>query len=307
MIGTMEIRRKSCNDPALLNKLNIWWKYMRKEDRVRLFRTRLTTRMKEASINRSEIARTCGIDRSTVSQILNGDDLRLPNAHLAAELASALGVSADWLLGLSEHSETAADVLAASLRIAEASRTSSDEQLREWQREAAGHKIRYVPATLPDFLKTKDVLEFEYARFLDKTPAQASIAARDTTHFLQKPGSDYEICVPVEMIRSLARGEGYWTGLPEAARRRQVSVMAQSCERLYPSLRLYLYDSRKVFSAPVTVFGRLLAVVYIGQFYLVYRDTRQVAALTEHFDALVRDSEVDARSAASTILSFLPD
>ncbi|PWV98341.1 transcriptional regulator with XRE-family HTH domain [Hoeflea marina] len=279
---------------------------MNKDLRARLFRDRMVQRMKAAGTSRSGLARACGVDRSTISQILNGEDLRLPNAHLAAEFASVLGVSADWLLGLSEHSATAADVLAASLRIADASRTSSDEQLREWQQEAAGHKIRYVPATLPDFLKTEAVLEFEYAAFLDKTPTQATIAARDTAQFLGRPGSDYEICVPIEMVRSLARGEGYWTGLPEDARHHQIRTMAESCARLYPSLRLYLYDSRKLYSAPVTVFGRFLAVVYVGQIFLVYRDVRQVSALTGHFDALVRDSEVDARSAASVIRGFLP-
>jgi transcriptional regulator with XRE-family HTH domain len=278
---------------------------MDKDQRARLFRTRMMTRMQDAGISRSGLARQCGIDRSTISQILNGDELRLPNAHLAAGFAEALGVSADWLLGLSDRRETAAELLAASLRLSDARRTSADEQMREWHREAAGHKIRYVPATLPDFLKTEAVLAFEYASFLDKTPEQASNAARDTARFLDMPGSDYEICVPVEMVRSLARGEGYWTGLPQADRARQIEVMAESCERLYPSLRLYLYDERKVFSAPVTVFGRFLAVVYVGQFFMAFRDQRQVSALTGHFDALVRDCEVDARSAATVIRGFL--
>ena len=83
--------------------------------------------------------------------------------------------------------------------------------------------------------------------------------------------------------------------------------MADSCTRLYPSLRLYLFDSKKLFSAPVSIFGRLLAAVYVGQFYLVYRDSRQVSALTEHFDALVRDSEVDARSAPKVIRAMLDE
>ena len=52
------------------------------------------------------------------------------------------------------------------------------DELRITSTEAAGHKIRHVPAMLPDILKTEAVLEWEYAAFLDKTPEQASGAMR---------------------------------------------------------------------------------------------------------------------------------
>lgn len=278
---------------------------MRKDVRADLFRKRVSERMAAAGISRSGLARTCQVDRSTVAQILNGDDPRLPNAHLAAEIATALGVSADWLLGLTERSETAADLLSTSFRIADAHRTPADDQIIAWHREAAGHKIRHVSATLPDILKTEDTLGWEYAAYLAKTPEQAMQSLRDTVEWLRAPGSDYEICVSRDMVESLARGEGYWKGLPRDVARRQIETMAENCERLYPSLRVYLYDSKRVFSAPITVFGPLLAVVYVGQFYMVFRENRQVHALTGHFDQLVRESEIDARSVPSEILSYL--
>lgn len=274
---------------------------MHKNDRAELFRTRLAARLALTCLSRSELARAAGVDRSTIAQLLSGDEVRLPNAHLAAECASALGVSADWLLGLSDRPESAAEVLSANFRMEAAQRTPADEQIIAWHQEAAGHKIRHVPATLPDILKTEAVLEWEYAAFLDKTPEQARGAMRETIDWLRTPGSDYEICVSIDKIRSLARGEGYWQGLAAEARAEQIDFMAGRCERLYPSLRLYLYDSKKVFSAPVSIFGRLLAAVYVGQFYLVYRDNRQIAALTEHFDTLVRESEVEARNAGRII------
>jgi transcriptional regulator with XRE-family HTH domain len=280
---------------------------MKKEDRSDLFRARLSQRLAASGMSRSALARTAGVDRSTIAQLLSGEDVRLPNAHLAAECAAALGVSADWLLGLSERPEPAAEVLSANFRIATAWRTPADEQIIAWHQEAAGHKIRHVPATLPDILKTEATLGWEYSAFLDKTPEQALLTMRETVNWLRAPGSDYEICVPIDMVRSLARGDGYWRGIDVDTRAAQIDFMAERCERLYPSLRLYLYDSRKVFSAPITVFGRLLAVVYVGQFYLVYRESRQVQALTEHFDMLVRESEVEARNAASIIRGFLDE
>ena len=274
---------------------------MRKEDRARQFRNRVAERMTASGISKSGLARMCGADRSTVAQILNDDELRLPNAHLAAEIATVLGVSADWLLGLSERSETAAELLSASIGLADAQRTPADDQIIAWHREAAGHKIRHVPATLPDILKTEEVLDWEYAAFLAKTPEQALHSLRDTVEWLLAPGSDYEICVSIDKVRSLARGEGYWSGLPEDVRRRQLEAMAESAERLYPSLRVYMFESKRVFSAPVTVFGQMLGVVYVGQFYMVFRESRQVRALTQHFDHIVRESEIDARSFSRVI------
>ncbi len=278
---------------------------MDKRERARIFRVRLDERMKSNGMSRSALARACGVDRSTIAQLLSADETRLPNSHLAAECARALGASADWLLGLADRSETAADILAATFRFTEAERTSADIQIAEWHREATGYKIRHVPATLPDTLKTDTVLDFEYAAFQAKTPAQAGQASKDLNDWLSAPGSDYEICVPREQVESLARGEGYWRGLSKSARREQIEHMAERCRALYPSLRFYMFDSKTVFSAPVTIFGPLLAVIYIGRYYMVLRERHQIQALTDHFDKLVYDAENDARSAADIIAGMI--
>ena len=66
-------------------------------------------------------------------------------------------------------------------------------------------------------------------------------------------------------------------------------------EQLYPALRLYLFDARRVFSAPVTVFGPLLAVIYLGRHYVAFRDSQRVGAITQHFDWLVKEAAFSAR------------
>ncbi|MBO6826502.1 MAG: helix-turn-helix transcriptional regulator [Sneathiella sp.] len=263
--------------------------------------------MQQAELNQSELARRCHVDRSTIAQLLNEDETRLPNAHLAAECADALGVSLDWLLGLTERSETATDLLQVSFNMTEAARTPTDNQLREWFREAKGHKIRHVPATLPDIIKTDAVMEFEYSAFLQKTPQQAAKTTSDHMKWIQQPGSDYEICIPKDMLQSLIRGEGYWRGLSNTAREEQVEHMIRYCRDLYPSIRMYVYDPKVVFSAPVTIFGPLLAVIYIGQYYMVFRENRQIQALTQHFDQLIRASEIDARSISAYIENLRDD
>ena len=73
-----------------------------------------------------------------------------------AGCAEALGVSSDWLLGLADRPERPGDVIEAALSMTQADRTSADAQLLDWHREASGYKVRHVPATLPDMLKTED-------------------------------------------------------------------------------------------------------------------------------------------------------
>ncbi|MGL4321991.1 MAG: transcriptional regulator, partial [Paracoccaceae bacterium] len=91
---------------------------------------------------------------------------------------------------------------------------------------------------------------------------------------------------------------GYYAGLPDAVRQAQLAHLADLCDQLYPTLRVYLFDARRVFSAPVTIFGPLLAVVYLGRDYLAFRDTARVARLSEHFDWLVREASMGARDVA---------
>lgn len=269
---------------------------MKKQQRSKLFRSRLLDRLNAIGMSRSELARQCHVDRSTIAQLLNSEDVRLPNAHLAAECACALQVSSDWLLGLTERSETSAGLLSTACEITDAERTPSDEQILRWHREASGYKIRHVPATFPDLLKTEKVLEFEYANYIDKTPEQASSAMRESMQWLNTPGSDYEICLPTHMLRSMMQGTGYWEGLEQTARDEQLDYLVSVSRESYPSLRIYSFDNKKVYSSPITVFGHLLAVVYVGRYYLVFKESLQIQALTRHFDDLIREADIDART-----------
>ncbi|GGL62739.1 helix-turn-helix domain-containing protein [Wenxinia marina] len=274
---------------------------MDKRDRATIFRDRVRQAMQTAGLTRSALARAGGVNRSTISQLLDEGAARLPNANLAAECATALGVSADWLLGLTDRPERPGDIVAASMEMARAARAVSDDQLLAWHREASGYKIRHVPATLPDMLKTREVLRWEYAPFLGKTPDQAIGAMEDRIAWMRSGGSDYEIALPLHELEALARGEGYYAGLDADVRRRQLDWLARQADELYPSLRLFLFDAHRIFSAPVTVFGPLIGVIYIGSFYLAFRESSRIRALSEHFDLLIRSAAIDARDIAAHV------
>ncbi len=249
-------------------------------------------------MSRSELARLTGVDRSTIAQLLGSREARLPNAQLAAECAQALSVSTDWLLGLTDRRERPGDIIASAISMPRAARSSADDQLLEWHREVAGYKIRHVAATLPDVFKTEELLRWEYRRFLGKSPNQAIGAMRDRYAWIREQLSDYEIAISVGELKAFAAGRGYYDGLSVKIRRHQLDAMIAAVEENYPSLRLFLYDERRVFSAPITVFGPLLGVIYVGQFYLAFRSKERVRHLTEHFDGLVREATVDARDIA---------
>ncbi len=252
--------------------------------------------MRDRDVTQSALARAVGVDRSTVSQLIKGAGARLPNAQVVGECAAALGISADWLLGLTDRPETAADILANTMSLSEAPRALVDEQIFRWHQEAAGYKIRHVPAGLPDMLKTRAMLEWEYAPHLGRSAEQAIGASEDRLSWMRGTQSDYEIALPLFEAQSFVFGEGYYSGLPRAVRRQQLDYLLEVTQQLYPRLRLYLYDARRIYSAPITIFGPLLAVVYIGQNYMAFRDTERVQAITQHFDYLVREADVTARA-----------
>jgi hypothetical protein len=139
------------------------------------------------------------------------------------------------------------------------------------------------------------MLEWEYTPHLGRSTQQAIGASEDRLAWMRGTQSDYEIAMPISEIHSLVRGEGYYTGLPRDVREAQIDRLLDVTQQLYPRLRVYLYDARRLYSAPVTIFGPLLTVIYIGQNYMAFRDTERVQALTQHFDHLVREAHVTAR------------
>lgn len=278
---------------------------MDKRERSIVFRKRLREAMDLKNVSRSALARQIRVDRSTIGQLLKDDFPRLPNAQLAADAAHALGVSTDWLLGLTNRPETPGDIVAAAMSLSPAERISADEQLLEWHREAAGYKVRHVPATLPDILKTERMLDWEYSSFRDRRLPEAIRAMKDQLEWLKSGVSDYEIALPVHEIEACAAGTAYYAGLEKSVRFEQLNLVADLCDEMFPRLRLFLFDAHTVFSSPVTVFGPNLAVVYVGQCYLAFRENARVRSLTNHFDWLVREATVDARNVPAQIRSLL--
>jgi transcriptional regulator with XRE-family HTH domain len=269
---------------------------MDKRDLSTIFRERLKLLLTRSDLNQSAFAAAVGIDRSALSQLMSGASTRLPRAETLLNVAAEFKVSLDWLLGLS-HDEGVTGELRESLEIEEAAGGFDRTLLAKWHSEAAGTKIRYVPAGIPDLLRTETLVEYEAAIANKSVLAQAG-ETQYRIDYNRRPETDMEVCMPRHTLEIFARGLGVWSGLSNAARREQLQHMARLLEDLYPTFRLFLYDGRMRYSIPYTIFGPYRAAIYVGDMYLVLNATPTIRALTGHFDSLIRAAEINAHEAA---------
>ncbi len=262
---------------------------------VRIFRERLSTVMNRTAEGQSAFARSIGMDRSTLSQILSPQNDRLPRLESVAAIARVGQVSLDWLLGLREVEAQEAGLLTDSLSIERDALSPIDERLMQWHEEAAGYKIRHVPTSFPDVLKTDAVIDFEYGNFIAPSPPRRMEITRLRLDYLRRPETDMEAATAMHVIESFSRGDGRWHGLGAPARREQIEHLIALCEELYPRFRWFLYDGLELYSAPITIFGPIRAAIYIGQTYLVLQSRDHIRSLIGHFDQLVRAAKLGPR------------
>lgn len=275
---------------------------MDKRDLSELFRERLKALISRSGLNQSAFAGAIGIDRSALSQLLSGTTTRLPRAETLLNIAAEHKVSLDWLLGLS-HDEGITGELRASLEIADAPGGFDRTLLAKWHAEAVGTKIRYVPAGIPDLLRTEAVIAYE-AEAAEQNRATQIDEAQYRIDYNRRPETDMEVCMPRQTLEIFAKGQGIWSDLPESIRVKQIDHMVRLLDDLYPTFRLFLYDGAKRFSIPYTIFGPIRAAIYVGGMYLVLNATQPVTTLTRHFDFLIRSAEVNADEAAAFVSSL---
>jgi len=271
-----------------------------KRDLGSLFRERLTLLVSRSGLSRSGFAQSVGLDRSALTELLDGASTRLPRVETLARIASAHAVSLDWLLGLTQDESLAAKLLPV-LEIAEADAEGEETLLARWHKEAIGYKIRYVPQRIPDLLRTKSVIEYEYSGGQIPLPETQMREAEARLDYNRRPETDMEVCMPVQRLETLTLGLGIWSGLDRRRRQAQLDRMAALVEELYPTFRLFLYDELRTYSIPYTVFGPQRAAIFVGEMYLVLNGTDHIRALTRHFDNLIRNAAVSAHDAAAHI------
>jgi len=273
---------------------------MDKRDLAAVFQSRLKTLVERDDASQTSFAASVGIDRSALSQLLGGRTVRLPRVETLLNIAEKHSVSLDWLLGLSQD-EGITGALRNSFEIEDENESGGSRSLLEkWHAEAAGTKIRYVPLRLPDLFRIKPVIAYESA-LLQQTKMTAISETSFRLDYNRQPGTDMEVCMPLQTLEAFAKGQGIWKDLSLQHRRAQIDHIVALLNELYPSFRLYLFDEGQAFSAPYTVFGPYRVAIYVGDMYLVLNSKEAVLSMQRHFDALIRSAVVNAHEAATYV------
>lgn len=280
---------------------------MPKRQTAERFRARLALLLDQSGLSQTAFAGAIGIDRSALSQLLSGTLTRLPRAETLLALAARFQVSTDWLLGLSEDRGIATQTLSAVE--SEAALDEHDRTAMErWHAEATGQKVRYVPAQLPDLMRTEAVIAFQ-AQSSDQERRRLQSQTRRRLDVSRMPESDIELCMPLQSLQIFADGCGHWRGLPAVDRTAQLDRIAATLDELYPAFRMYLYDGRSRFAPPMTLFGYTRAAVWAGEFYFHIRARALIRDLAQNFDGCIRAASVQAHEAAGWVrdLRVVPD
>jgi transcriptional regulator with XRE-family HTH domain len=265
------------------------------------FRERLERVMAHTGLNQAAFARHVGVDRSTLSQLLSPSNDRLPRAETLAAIARGCRVSTDFLLGLSQREEIGAELIQAALTIETQAHAPFDERFLRWHAESGGHKLRTVPMSFPDFMKSDAVMAFEYAAALGGDSVKVLVDRREQVERSIRDGAEVEACVALQALEAFAAGSSQWEGLAREERRDQLDGMARLVSELYPAFRLFLYDLRQTYSAPFTIFGQSRAAIYLGPSYLVLNGSEHIRMLTRRFDDIIRIAAVQPNAAADCL------
>ncbi len=263
-----------------------------KETILAVFRDRLIDVIEHAGTTRGALAERAGVDRSTLTQLLSPRNQRLPRLDTVVALAQDQDVSIDWLVGLSNEGPMQARMIDTEFALSE--HVQDDGRLLSWFVETTGHKVRHVPSTIPDLVKSEAVIRFESARRDDAavdTEAQVE-ASVERRALMRSPATEIEVCSPIQAITAIVNGEGVWSRLSLQDRREQLDQIAELTAELYPRFRWFLFDGSKRYAAPVTIFGPHRAALYLGPNYLVLTSAEHIRLLIHDFDELIRAATV---------------
>ena len=277
---------------------------MKLQERVALFQQRLQRVIQHSGLNRSSFAKSIRVDRSTLSQLLSTENVRLPRADTVLSIAEVYQVSIDWLLGITQEGGMGANIVHEALEVDDSAASIYEKNL-EWHRQARGYKVRYVPTTLPDLLKTEAVAEYEFNRYgsgkIDQSVRDNQLLLLQQRH----PGSELETCMPVQQLDGFALGEGIWRDLAVADRREQLQRMIDLNDELYPGFRWFLYDGKQTYSISMTIFGPMRVSLFLGKLYIIVNNIDHIRRITERFDDLIRMAVVHPHEIRDYLQSLL--
>lgn len=275
---------------------------MKKKQRAALFQKRLRQVLEDHGQSLNAFCRAHGLDRPTITQLLIAKDSRLPRGDTLAALADALGVSTDWLLGLSEDRQKGVELVFEAFAVKQVQDMPVEAQWYSWHEEAQGTPIRYVlNEGVPEMLKTPETLTYEFAPMIGAAAAAHMAESEERKKFIGFGQENYSACCSHQELGLFAGGHGLWVDMPAAARRAQLQFMAHEIERLYPSAQYYVFDEMKILAHPFAVFGKKRAVIQCSGDYLVYTRETHINYFISLFNRYIQNATAHPHEAAQYV------
>ena len=159
-----------------------------------VLRERLAEAIGRSGLSKAAFADRAGVDRTTLSQLLSAATHRKPRVDTLLSIAAAHTLSLDWLVGLSDVGPVEAEIVQNTTSFESPGPTPADELLLGWFAEAAGWKIRYVPATLPDLMKSDEVIRFERSGSEGPQAEQTIATTAARLAWARDPDTEMECC-----------------------------------------------------------------------------------------------------------------
>lgn len=269
--------------------------------------SRIAETVRTLGLTQTELAKVLQIDRTSLSQLMSPTARRLPRVDTLLGLAQHAGVSVDWLLGLTNTYEGRTDLVDEAFAFEREVTSPVDERLLGWWQEAQGMKVRYVPSTLPDLLKTPAIIRHETDPYDEVGPDARIENVSMRLDWQRSPEAEVDCVTSLQSLEGFARGEDQWKTLARSKRAQQLQHMVDLVDELYPTFRWFLTDRRQRYCAPVTIFGNRRAALYIGQMYIVFNTAEHITSLSRHFDQHVRHAVVEPREVMKVLKRLLSE
>ncbi len=266
---------------------------MHVREQFRLFQQRLNQAFKEQDIVPARFSKQTGIARSTLSDLLKGEDIRLPRLDTIVALAEHLDVTSDWLLGLSNEKNKVSEIIESALQVAETEQASKDKDpLHQWlSTEMTDTKLRQACLFFPDHMATIDVLLYKYKdRYEHHGLTSEKVDAFSHSYRDKIEHISVEMCAPLVNIETFAYGHDIWSELALEARQRQLLALADRLEETYPKHQMYLYDGLRNKPPMFILYGHQKASLWIGSYHLIFHIPKQVEAFHKQFDQHIRNT-----------------
>ena len=246
----------------------------------RTLKSRLLERMEDLSTSASELARSTGLQKSTISDIL-GDNNRLPNLPTLLALSKALAMPLSAFLP--DHFMHLEDEWHKDRRsFIEPKHLNIQEVVELLFRYGMKGNLYYHPRSIPEFTKPPEILAHEYSLGME-----AATLYHEKLSPIMKIGLRGVVAIDEQSLIDILDRKGQFTGISRQTSTSAIGLL-QEFEGSGDSDRIYVCQRKFDLIDPILVMSSSTAVAdYLGSL-LFLNDKSLIATATERMENIAK-------------------